>query len=181
MKKQTRKVLLGAVTLAAVAAAGHNANAANTTLPMTAKIIAAVQITQNQALDFGTLTIHAAKSGTLTVDGVAQTRTAGGAGGISLVGGAGAQEGLFTLKGATGVPIEVTAPATAKINNGGTSLVVDKFTINNAAGTINATPFVRTLAAATETGFKVGGRLTVPAASGVGTYNGTVTLTALYQ
>ena len=182
MKSNTRKVLLGATTLAALGIVGAgDANAANTNVNITAQIIQAVDITATATLKFGKLTQSKTTiTGTVVVDGVAGTRAA--AGSANLVGGTAATAGGFTLKGATGINIDVSAPATTKITNGANKLVVDQFTIENAAGTINGTPYVKALAATSSTGFRLGGRLNLPSAAvATGTYSGTVTLTANYQ
>ena len=181
MKSNTRKVLLGAACLAAVAAAAPCANAANTAMPMSAKIIAAIAITQTGALDFGDVSVAAGTSGTVTVDN-ANTRAAGGAGGVSLIGGTGAQSGQFKMTAAK-LAIDITLnTATATLKFGGANtLNVDKFTISgSAAGTGSA--FVTTpTTSAVKAGFDVGGRLTIPGGHAAGTYAGSVTITANYQ
>ncbi|MCB9990740.1 MAG: DUF4402 domain-containing protein [Rhodospirillales bacterium] len=173
MKKQTRKVLLSAATLAALSSVAGGAQAATDALSMSAKIIAAVQVTAQNALDFGSLTYTGA-GGTVTMDATTGNRAAGG--NVSLVGGvAGGDPGTFDLKGAKSAVVVVTMPATDTIKNGTKALVVDKFTIGGA------TKLTKALATVTSKGFKVGGRLNVTAAAPTGTYTGTVTLTAAYQ
>lgn len=180
MKKVNKKVLLASTTVAALALTGGAANAATTDVPISAVVLAPVQITQTRTMMFGSMTVATGSSGTLTVTNLDGTSATGG---VTIVG-SNAQAGGFTLKGSTGVNIDVSAPASVQITHTVTNTIkmtVDQFKINAAAGTINATPFVRSLAAATETGFRLGGRLTASAAQAAGTYTGSVTLTANYQ
>ncbi len=180
MKSNTRKVLLGAATIAAVSAVGHDAKAAATALPMSAKIIAAITIAQTAGLDFGSVSVAPLTSGTVTVDNV-NKRTAGGAGGVSLVGGTGAQSGQFKMTAAK-VAIDITMPATATMKfAAANTLVVNAFKISNLVAAA-ATPFVTTpTTSVAKAGFDVGGVLTIPGGHAAGTYAGTVTITANYQ
>lgn len=174
MKKTTKKVLLGAATVAAALSAGQVAQAATTNVKISAVIVQPVSITQTATLNFGSLTETA--NGTATVDNLG-ARTVGG--GVHAAGGT-VSAGGFTLKGAIGRKINVTA-TTATVTLGTTKMAVDQFTISGAAGTINATAFARTLAAATETGFDVGGRLSVVTGVAPATYTGTIKLNAVYN
>lgn len=178
MNKQSRKVLLGAATLAAVMAAGGKAEAATGNINMSAQIIAAITIASQASLNFGTITVDATAVGTVTVDD-SNSRVAGG--GVSLVGGAGAQSGVFRLTAAPNIPYDVTidAGASATIKLNGTmapTLVVDNFTLSGAPGTA---------AGLSHTGafedYNFGGRLTVPGGTAAGTYTGAVQITAVYQ
>lgn len=174
-KNTAKKVLLGATTILAVGVAAQPADAATTGVAIQAIILDPVQITANQSLNFGSLTDSGA-GGTATVDN-AGAISVGGA--TTSIGGT-IQQGLFTLKGSTGRQIDITAPASVLIASGGDNMTVDQFTINGAVAAA-ATPFTHSLAAATETGFDVGARLTVGAGQAAGTYTGTVTLTANYN
>lgn len=172
-----KKVLLGATTILAVGAVGHVANAATTGVPIQAIVLDPVQITQTRTLNFGSLT-ESGTGGTLAVDNL-DADTAGGS--VTSIGGT-ITAGGFTLKGSTGLQIDVTAPASVAISDGlANTMAVGSFTVDGAAGTINATAFTRSLAAATETGFRLGGTLTVGAAQTSGTYTGSVTVTANYN
>lgn len=173
---KVQKVLLGSTTLLAMGVAGHAVQAATTGVPIQAIILDPVDITQNQALNFGSLT--EAGAGTATIDNTGAISTSAT---ITSVGGT-IQQGLFTLKGSTGRQIDVTAPASVNISDGGGNLMaVGSFTINGAAGTINATAFTTSLGAATVTGFDLGGTLSISGGQAAGTYNGSVTLTANYN
>lgn len=175
IKGKTRKVLLGAATLAAVGIVGGEAFAANTNLQMSAKIIAPVSITKTAILNFGTLTENGA-GGTATVDNTGARVVGGGVTGI----GGGVTAGGFQLKAAIGFKIDVSMPATATVSNGAVTMKVGAFTIDGGPAS-TATPFTHVMVAATDTGMKVGGTLTVGAAQATGTYTGTVTLTANYN
>lgn len=151
--------------------------AATTGVPIQAIVLDPVQITQTRVLNFGSLT-EAGTGGTLNVDN-ADTPTPGGS--VSSIGGT-IQAGGFTLKGSTGRAIDVTAPASVALSDGSANtMAVASFTVNGAGGTINSTAFTTSLGAATVTGFRLGGTLTVGAGQAAGTYTGSVTVTANYQ
>ena len=176
MNISSKKVLLSALTLVAVGGHARVVSAATSGVPIQAIIQGAVALTQTRSLNFGTMSVTGA-GGTLNVD---NTDTATPTGGVSSVGGT-ITAGGFTLRGTTGKQIDVSGPASVTISNGTTTMTVGSFTIDGAAGTINATPFSHSLAAITETGFRLGGTLTVGAAQAAGTYTGTVTITANYN
>jgi hypothetical protein len=176
INSKAQGIMLGSATLLALGAVAHTAEAANTGVPIQAIILDPVQITQTRSLNFGSLTESGA-GGTMSVDNL---DAPGVTGGVTSVAGT-IQAGGFTLKGSTGVQINVTAPASVILTSGGDTMTVGSFTVDGAAGTINATAFTRSLAAATETGFRLGGTLTVGAAQAAGTYAGTVTVTASYN
>jgi len=67
MKTTSKKVLLGATTILAVGAGAQNVNAATTDIGINAEIIAAVEITAEQTMNFGE--IAATTAGTLAIDG----------------------------------------------------------------------------------------------------------------
>jgi len=182
MKRNTRKVLLGAATLAAVAVAGgvKDADAANVNVSITAQILQPLGLAATQVMKFGKMTVKAGTGGTVTIGSGADTRAAGGAGGVSLVGGTGANRGGFKFTaGATGLAIDITGPTKATISAGANTMTVNAFKIGTKA--IGATAFVTTLGAIPASGFRVGGTLNVGAAQAVGSYTGTVTITANYQ
>lgn len=175
-KKSTMKVLLGSTTLIALGAAGQTAQAATAGVGINAIVLDPVQITAVATLNFGSLTESSA--GTITVDN--GDSVSGTTGGVTSIGGT-IQSGDFTLKGSTGRQIDVTAPASVILSSGGNTMTVSTFTVNGGGVDINATAFTRSLAAATETGFKLGGTLNVGAGQASGTYTGSVTLTANYN
>ena len=179
MKSSMKKVVLGTTTVLAAGAAGQAVKAASTNVPIQARILAPISITQTRSMNFGILTDGGA-GGTATLN---NADTISGTTGATSAAGGTVQSGGFKISAATGVAIDVTGPANTTISDGGgNTMTVDQFTINAAAGTINATAFVTTLGAATVSGFRLGGRLTVGAAQANGTYNvGNVAITANYQ
>lgn len=182
MKKQTRTVLLGAATLAAIAVSGGHEEAQAATKNITAKaiIIAPIAVTAKQNLHFGTITVAAATSGTVTVD---NTGARAKAGGVSLVTGAGLeQEGKFGIQAASGVAYDVTVGATGAVKatltkGGGNTINVTAITIagNATQKLANATQTV-----ATKT-YAVGATLKVPGGQTTGTYAGNILVTAVYD
>ena len=175
MKTIQKKVLLGATTILAMGVGAQTVEAATDSVSIQAIILDPVQITATEVLNFGSLT--ATTAGTVALDN-ADTLTPSA--GITSVGGT-ITSGGFTLKGSTGRAIDVTAPASVNIACGADTMSVSAFTVDGGGVDINATAFTRSLAAATETGFKLGGTLNVGAAQAAGTYTGSVTLTANYQ
>jgi hypothetical protein len=174
-----KKVVLGSAALAAAGSLAMPAKAATDAVSIEAIILAPVQITATQALNFGSLT-EAGAGGTATVDNTGAITPGAG---VTSIGGT-IQAGGFTLKATAAMKVTVTAPTKVSITEtvgGVAKMVVDKFTAQGAAGTLNATPLVHTMAAATDTGLDLGGRLTIGAAQLAGTYQGTVVLTANYQ
>lgn len=172
MKNNKSKVLLGAATLAAAMASGApKAQAATATIPMTAKVLAAIAVTQTASMLFGSVTENGA-GGKVILSNV-DTRSA--TGGVTLIGGTGATSGGFTVKAATGVNYDITLPAAATVAAGPNTMAVTGFTLDG--GPVAAT---YTNAAATRT-FKMGGSLNVGAGQAAGNYTGSVTVTANYQ
>ena len=172
-----KKVLLGSTTILALGAIAQPALAASTDLQLHAVILTPVQITANQSLNFGSLT-ESGSGGSVSVNNLGASSTGGG---VTSIAGT-IQAGQFTLKGGTGVQIDVTGPDSVSIfNSSGSSMAVGAFTVNGAAGTINATPFSTALAASTASGFDLGGTLTIGAGQNAGTYAGMITLTANYN
>lgn len=173
MKNKNSKVLLGAATLAAVVAQGApEALAATKDIPMTAQVLAAIQISKTASLLFGSLT-EAGTGGTVVIDNTgARSKT----GSVTLVG-ATAQAGGFDVKAANGVAYNITLPATAKLaGTGGGSMTAQSFTLDGAAG-----PYTGLTQAVTARNFKLGGTLVVGAGQTAGSYSGNVTVTAVYQ
>lgn len=175
MKQSMKNIVLGSSTLLAIGAAGH-VKAATTNVPINAVILAPVQITQNQGLNFGQLT--EAGAGTATVDNTGARTTSASITGV----GAGVTQGIFTLKATAASVIEVTAPASVTITDTASvaTMTVNAFTIEGGVASA-ATPYVHTMAAATDTGLDIGGTLNIGAGQTPGTYTGAVTLTANYQ
>ena len=171
MKKTIKKVVLGSATIAAAGAMAQGANAATTNVPAKAVIIDPVQITSRRLLDFGTLTVDPTTGDTFQV-AFDSTPTVGA--NITSIGGT-VQSGQFDIKGAVAQSVQVTSPGTIAMSNGAVTMQLTGITIEGGA------TFTRILAAATETGFGVGGTLNVAGGQQAGTYNGSITLTANYN
>ena len=176
MNFSLKKALFRAVAFLAMGASAKAVQAASDNVPMQVIIQGLVEVTQTRSLNFGFL-IETGTGGTLNVD---NTDTPTATGSVSSVGGTIAAGG-FTLKGITGRQIDVTGPASVAISNGTTTMTVGSFTVNGVAATINATAFTTSLTMVTETGFRLGGTLTVGAGQATGTYTGTVSVTAAYN
>ena len=171
MKDSIKKVVLGSTTLLAAGAVANVAEAATDGVPIQAIIVAPVDITQSQTMNFGSLTESGA-GGTAVLDD-ADNLTPGA--GITSLGGT-IQSGGFQLKGTATKTVQVTAPASVQITSGANKMTVNAFTIEGAAS-----PYTHTMVAATDTGLRIGGTLNIGAAQPAGTYNGVVTLTAVYN
>ena len=177
MKKSTRKVLLGAATLAAISSViTDDAWAAKKNLTINAKIIAAVKITATQALNFGSLT-HTA-GGTIKVDKTGATTVTGT---VNTVG-ATTTQGQFKISAGKAAALQVTLPATAKIAAGTKTMVVKSFLISSAKAS-GGVPYKITFGATQtkKTDNNVGATLVVGAAQATGAYTGAAVLTAIYQ
>ena len=176
MEVLSKKVLLSTMTFLALGSSAKVVRAATTGVPIQAILLGAATITQTRTLNFGSMSVPGV-GGNVVVDNTDAITTGGS---VASIGGT-IQAGGFTLRGVIGKKIEVTGPASVAISNGTTTMAVGSFTVDGGATTINAAPFTRTLAAITETGFRLGGTLTVGAGQAAGTYTGTVTITANYN
>lgn len=175
--RRKTKIALSAATLAALSGAAVPAYAVTAQVSAIITIQRNVNISATRTLDFGT--VLAVSKGTIAVSNTDAVTTTGG---VTSTGGA-PQAGGFKLIADTGRVIVVTAAKTAIITEtavGAATMAVNKFTVN-AVGPINKTPFTTSLTATTKTGFRVGGTLNVGAGQTLGTYTGSVTLTAVYQ
>ncbi len=176
MRKSTRRVLLGAATLAAISGIAHDAYAAKDNLTINAKIIAAVKITATQALDFGSLT--ETTGGTVKVDKAGAATVTGS---VNTVG-ATTKQGQFKISAAKAAKLQVTLPATAKIAAGTKTMVVKSFLISSAKA-LGATPYKITFGATVtkKTDNNVGATLVVGAGQATGAYTGAAVMTGIYQ
>ncbi len=178
MQNANKKIILSTATLAAVGLTGMPAaQAATTGVPVKAIVLAPVDVTQTQSLNFGSLT--EASAGTLAVGVAGGAPVAGG--GVTSIGGT-IQPGGFKLVGTTARNITVTAPNSVAVSNGTATMNVTGISIaspgpaNTTTGTLTTT-----LGAATVSNYRLGGTLNVGAGQATGTYTGTVTVTANYQ
>jgi hypothetical protein len=164
MLNKSKIALMGMVAVAAMASTG--AHAATQTETAEVDILAAVQLAQNDGLDFGTVASSAA-AGTVALPTTSNTRACSA--GVTCVGLA--QRGSFTVSSATSsYTVAITVPASTTLTSGGNSM--------NLALTPSMTSFVSTGAAQE---FFVGGTLSVGANQAAGTYTGTYNVSADYQ
>lgn len=158
---------------------GKTAEADTEAVPMQAIVLQAIQLNTVSSLNFGTF----------SQPGGADTIVVSAAGAatnyntLNPIGATADQDGVVEIKASTGYPIVITTPANDTITNGTTSMVVDTFMVNEAAGmnaVASAQTVTVTLTAATAT-FNVGATLNVGAAQPAGTYTGSFNVTANYQ
>ena len=179
MQGSMKKVLLGSSTLLAIGAVGHVAEAATLGVPIQAVILDPVQLSAAATLNFGDISVDAGGAGGTVVvafgGGVTDS-----APNVRAIGATHAAGG-FTLKGAAGRAVDITLPATATIDDvgAGAPMTVSNFTIEGSVATA-LTPYT-TNAVTAGAALAMGGTLTVPNTQLPGTYNGTVTVTAVYQ
>ncbi|MCB9989685.1 MAG: DUF4402 domain-containing protein [Rhodospirillales bacterium] len=178
MDNKTKKILLGAATVAALGVAGQPADAATTAVNMRGVIVQAVAVTQTRTLDFATMTETGAGTHAVSVADVSTPSAS-----ITVVAGT-PNAGGFQVIGSTGYPIDLTIPAAATVTHTVTpanTMAVTGLQIRNAVSTQTGVAVSTSLAATTVTGFDVGGTLNIGAGQAPGVYTGTVVVTALYQ
>lgn len=164
MLNKSKIALMGMVAVAAMASTG--AHAATQTATAEVDIIAAVQLAQNDGLDFGVVASSAA-AGTVSLPTTSNTRTCSAS--VTCVGTA--MRGRFTVSNAaTGYTVAITVPASTTLTSGGNSM--------NLTLAPSMASFVSTGAAQE---FFVGGTLSVGANQAAGTYTGTYNVSADYQ
>lgn len=164
MLNKTKVAILGAIAVAAMASTG--AQAATQTANAEVDIIAAVQLAQNDVLDFGVVA-SSATAGTVTLPTGSNGRTCSA--GLTCVGTA--LRGRFTVSGATsGYVVAISVPTTTTLTSGSNNL--------SLALTPSMTSFT---SAGTPQEFFVGGTLSVGVNQAAGNYTGTYTVSADYQ
>jgi hypothetical protein len=161
MLNKKNVALLGAMAVAAIAST--SAQAATETANAEVDIIAAVQLTQNDPLDFGMIASGAA-GGTVTLPAATGTRNCGG---LVCVGTA--TRGRFTVNGTIGQNIAITLPSTVTLTSSGNSMVVS----------LSPVPTIAMTTASQE--FFIGGSLAVNPSQPAGAYTATYPVTAEYQ
>ena len=163
MLNKKKVALLGAI--AAVAMASTGAQAATETADAQVRIIAAVQLVEVNALNFGIVAPGAA-AGIVTISTTSDTPTCDL--GLSCVGTT--TRGRFTVTGASGQTVAIAVDPTVTLNSGGNTM------------SVALTPSTTTVATTgSPVAFFVGGALSVGASQVAGNYVGTFTVTANYQ
>lgn len=164
MFNKSKIALMGMVAVAAMASTG--AHAATQTATAEVDIIAAVQLAQNDGLDFGVVA-SSATAGTVALPTTSNTRTCSA--GVTCVGTA--LRGRFTVSNAaSGYTVGISVPASTTLTSGANTMAL--------ALTPSMTSFASTGAAQV---FFVGGTLSVGANQAAGTYTGTYNVSADYQ
>lgn len=164
MLNKSKTALMGMVAVAAMASTG--AHAATQTATAEVDIIAAVQLIQNDGLDFGVVA-SSSVAGTVALPATATTRTCSAS--VTCVGTA--LRGRFTVSNAAnGYTVGITVPTSTTLNSGGNSMTL--------ALAPSMASFVSNGAAQE---FFVGGTLNVGANQAAGTYTGTYSVSADYQ
>lgn len=172
MNRMFVKAVLAAAAVCPAAVSATGAQAATATATARAKIVRAVTITNNTALDFGTIARPATGSSAIVVTASASaTRTCGS--GALCAGAVSAAD--FGLGASAGETLTVTVPATVSLAgpSGTTALVV---TLSKSfSGTTVA------MGTATSRTVYVGGSLAVPSTATEGAYSGSFNVVADYQ
>lgn len=172
-KRDSRKVI--AVGAALVALSPAVVRAATVNLNVEAVLTTGgLVLNQNQGLDFGTFT--AVGAGSVAIDpagGVVNT-------GVTQVAGSTPSQAILEIKRLAGpgpnVIITVTDP-TIQLTNGTSTMQVNQFQVNTAAGGVVETVNM----ASTTINVPIGGTLTVGPAQPSGTYNGVFTVQVVHQ
>lgn len=170
---RVKTALTGAAIMVALSAHPHNdAHAVTDALDVEAVIIPTGQaILATQNLNFGD--ISESGGGTVTVNTAGAITDSPGA--VS-VGGT-IEQGVIQTYGNPGDQVDFTIPATAVLNNGGNTMVVDQFNLRTLGGGLTENITMT----GTNTAIPVGGRLNVGAGQATGTYTGAVTVTATFH
>ena len=168
-----RNLLTISVAMAAVGLGGFaiNASASTGTGNASATIVAPLTVTENTAMDFGSVSPDEASATTVVLTPAGGASSLDGAG---VVPASGAQEGIFDVTGAD-LAYDIIVPAGAStLTSGAFTMTVDTFVPSVASSTI---------AAGTDQ-FSVGATLNVGAnqdPNGGTPYTGTYIITVTYQ
>ncbi len=164
MLNKSKIALTGMVAAAAMASTG--AHAATQTATAEVDIIAAVQLAQNDGLDFGVVA-SSTTAGTVALPTASNTRTCSG--GVTCVGTA--LRGRFTVSNATtGYTVAISVPASTTLTSGANTMAL---TLTPSMTSYASTGIAQV--------FFVGGTLSVGANQAAGTYTGTYNVSADYQ
>lgn len=167
-----RNIILGAASLAALAAATSASAQSTATATGTASvtIIAPITLSKVTDMDFGKVVPNGTSAGTVALSAAASTTPT--ASGVTLLTSS-KSAAKFTVGGTVGQTYALTLPASA-VNLGFTGLDVDTFTSATAgSGTISAT--------AASNDIYVGATLHVPATVTAGTYSGAFNVSVNYN
>ena len=155
------KSFIAAMILVTVAT---NVNAqATATATASATVVTPISIVNNTNMNFGNIAVQASTGGTVALSAAASaTRTAGGAGGVTLPNVTGTvTSAKFTVSGTANYTYTITLPGSAVVLSSGANNMNATSFINSAAGTLDGTG---------NQIFYVGATLTVAAAQPAGAY-----------
>ena len=164
-----------AVVLMSVGTAhAASGNSVQVTGSARAAVIIPVSMTNVSALSFGQFARPNA-AGTMTISPAGAVSTTGGVTGNEAIvqTGGGRAAARFTITVAPGAGFTVFGPISTTLSSGSNTMTVTNLTGSLALSSSTATSRTYTL--------MVGGRLNVAANQAIGTYNGTYTLTTVYQ
>lgn len=173
------RVKLGAAAALVSGLAAWQAVAATADLRIIAKLIRAIDVTVNTALDFGTLAMTVDRAGHATMDPSVNRLLIGNNGSLSLAGGL-PSVGRLRIKGAE-FPVHISIEdASVKLTNGVNTVTVDNFNIQSAHGGAKMTFTPVDLQAYSLT-VPVGATLKTQPGQASGTYTGVTRIFASYQ
>ena len=161
--KNLNKIFLAAIVMVGFASSAKAQ--ATTTATAAATIVTPISIVNNVDMNFGNIAVQAGTGGTVALTASASpTRTAGGAGGVTLPNVDGTvTSAKFTVSGTANYTYDITLPGVGSpvtLNSGGNTMTANSF-IRSTAGTLSG--------AGAEV-FYVGATLTVAAAQPAGSY-----------
>lgn len=157
----------------------YHAIAATATIPIIARLIRAIEVTVNTALNFGTLAvINDDDVGRASLDPSSGLLTVDSSGALAFAGGE-PKAGRLIIRGAP-LPVNVTiAMPTMQINNGAEQLVVENFKLISDNGGTRAT--VTPAGPGNSVSVTLGATISTRPGAAMGTYTGANTIFANYQ
>jgi hypothetical protein len=173
MKLTIRSAIMGAA-LSLIAGSAFAQATSSATGHGSVKIITPIALSENQALNFGTI-VKPAASVTATVADTA----AGAAGGTAtrVTDSANAPaSGIFKVTGENGYAFSITVPGTLSLSNG-TATIPVSLTASDTSGTIGTTNSTTS----GEAYYYVGGSMSLDNTTAVGAYAGTFTTSVAYN
>lgn len=172
---------VGAAVVVSLSCFGvYHAVAATATIPIIAKLIRAIEVTVNTAMNFGTLAVlnDDDAGGSARLDPATGQLTVDSSGGLAAAGGV-PKVGRLTIRGAP-LPVNVTiAMPTMQIDNGAEFLTVRHFKMIDENGGSHAT--VTPSGPGNSIAVTLGATVETRPGSATGTYTGANTIFANYQ
>lgn len=175
-----RKILIGALGLAAASAIAGNASAqasSQQTTTATGTIFQPIVLAKNSDLSFGTVVRPASGTGTVTIAAADGTRALSGSGAL-IAGGPNAAAGraTYTVTGEGGQTYSIGVPANMNMNGPSSSTLAVTLTPTTTSGTLSAA-----LGSTGTQTFGVGGEIPIASTTVSGAYTGTFNVTVSYN